>query len=77
MQILRSEGVSEQAIVFVCVLAAREGVQNILSTFPGVRVVTTAVDSDVDRLRHPTISPGCGVFLDRYYASQVVLLRLV
>lgn len=77
VQILRNEGVSEQAIVFVCVLAAREGVQNILSTFPGVRVVTAAVDPDVERHSHPAIAPGCGIFLDRYYDSEVVFGRLI
>ncbi|TYZ60547.1 hypothetical protein PybrP1_011756, partial [[Pythium] brassicae (nom. inval.)] len=77
INILCDEGVPEQAIVFVCVLAAREGVQNILSTFPGVRVVTASVDPDVQRHSHPTILPGCGIFLDRYYDSEVVFGRLI
>lgn len=77
VQVLRNEGVQEQAIIFTCVLAAREGVQNILSTFPGVRVVTAAVDPDVDRHNRSTILPGCGAFLDRYYDAEVVVGRLI
>ncbi|TYZ61377.1 hypothetical protein PybrP1_009279 [[Pythium] brassicae (nom. inval.)] len=77
INVLCNEGVPEQAIVFVCVLAAREGVQNILSTFPGVRVVTAAVDPDVQRHSHPAIRPGCGVFLDRYYDAEAAFSRLI
>uniref|UniRef100_K3X828 Phosphoribosyltransferase domain-containing protein n=1 Tax=Globisporangium ultimum (strain ATCC 200006 / CBS 805.95 / DAOM BR144) TaxID=431595 RepID=K3X828_GLOUD len=74
IEVLRSEGVAEDVIYFVCVIASAKGVQAIASAFPNTHIVTATVDPNVDN--HHNIVPGCGRFLDRYYDSEVVFGRL-
>jgi len=44
---IKTQGVPEENIIFVNVLASRSGVKSLFSRFPGIRLVTAAVDEDL------------------------------
>ena len=54
-------------IFFVSILAARLGIQNVAYAFPNVRIITSAVDSEVNDSYH--ILPGVGNYGDRYFGT--------
>lgn len=60
---LRTHGVPLQRIVVVSAIAAPEGVDRILHTYPGVRIVAGALDGHLDA-RGFIASPGLGDFGD-------------
>lgn len=47
IDILKERGVPEDAIIFVNLVASRYGLQTVLDQFPGLRIVTAAVDDDL------------------------------
>jgi len=55
-------------IVFVCLLAAPEGVAFITRTHPDVRIVTCAIDDRLDE--HGYIRPGLGDAGDRLFGTR-------
>ncbi|EJU04632.1 armadillo/beta-catenin/plakoglobin [Dacryopinax primogenitus] len=80
IRVLLDHGVQEEHIIFLTFLISQQGGPNVLrKAFPGVRIVTSAVDelllmawSDVDwetgeRRRVWKIVPGMGHIGDRYY----------
>lgn len=60
-------GVREEAIVFLNVVAAPEGLAHMARTFPRVKVVTAAVDEKLNE--HMYIVPGLGDYGDRYHGT--------
>jgi uracil phosphoribosyltransferase len=44
IDVIKTQGVPEENIIFVNVLASRLGVEKLFSRFPGIRLVTAAVD---------------------------------
>ncbi|OQD73797.1 hypothetical protein PENDEC_c013G07158 [Penicillium decumbens] len=65
---IKTQGVPEENIIFVNVLASRSGVRSLFSRFPGIRLVTAAVDEDLTPSNH--INPGLGDFGDRFYGTH-------
>jgi uracil phosphoribosyltransferase len=62
---LRSRGA--EAVTFLCVLAAPEGIAYLRAKHPGVRIVTCAVDEGLND--HGYIVPGLGDAGDRMFGS--------
>ncbi|KAI1372218.1 uracil phosphoribosyltransferase-domain-containing protein [Hypoxylon crocopeplum] len=67
IEILKEAGVCEENMIFVNLLAAKKGVNEVLSRFPGLRLVTAAVDDELTASNH--IAPGLGDFGDRFYGT--------
>jgi len=57
-----------RSIKFVCIVAAPEGVANLLGAFPQVTVVAAALDRCLDA--HGYIRPGLGDAGDRLYGTK-------
>ncbi len=57
-----------RTIIFLCLLAAPEGIKRMQSAHPDVRIVTAAVDSHLND--HGYIVPGLGDAGDRMYGTR-------
>lgn len=60
-------GVEERKIIFINLVAAPEGIEYALSTFPGIRIITAEVDRGLND--HAFILPGLGDFGDLYFGT--------
>lgn len=60
---LRAGGVAPERMVIACAIAAPEGVDRILHTYPGIRIVAGALDSHLDQKGYIE-GPGLGDFGD-------------
>ena len=49
-------------------LCSELGVHNVAYAFPGVKIITSAVDSHVNKHYH--ILPGVGNYGDRYFGTE-------
>jgi uracil phosphoribosyltransferase len=56
-----------ERISFICAIAAPEGIARLRSAFPGVRIVTAAIDERLNE--HGYIVPGLGDAGDRMFGS--------
>ncbi|KAJ5083777.1 hypothetical protein N7456_013204 [Penicillium angulare] len=65
---LKQNGVPEENIIFVNILASRSGIKTLFDRFPSIRLVTAAVDEELTPKYH--ISPGLGDFGDRFYGTH-------
>jgi len=61
-------GVEESRIVFVNVVSCPEGLQALHRKFPGVAVVSAALDDCIDSNKY--ICPGLGDYGDRFFNSD-------
>ena len=68
IDVLLKRGVKETNILFLVIVAAPEGIKKVHETYPGVRIVTAAVDKGLNE--HKYIVPGLGDFGDRYYGTE-------
>ncbi|KAJ1564761.1 hypothetical protein HK405_014032 [Cladochytrium tenue] len=72
VRVILDHGVPEDRVLFLCLLAAPHGLHAVARAFPGVRVVTSAVDADLSDRLH--ILPGIGTvgsnFGDRYFGTD-------
>lgn len=71
IRILLDHDVLEENIVLVSLLMAQPGLQRIAYAFPRVKLVTTAVDPELDEVGR--IIPGLGNFGDRYFGTEIPL----
>ncbi|KAL4751231.1 hypothetical protein BDW72DRAFT_173924 [Aspergillus terricola var. indicus] len=67
IDVLKENGVREEDIVFVNLIASRKGLETIMQRFPRLRLVTAAVDEALTVSNH--IAPGLGDFGDRFYGT--------
>lgn len=74
IRILLDHDVLEENIVLVSLLMAQPGLQRIAYAFPRVKIITTAVDPEVDEVGR--IIPGFGNFGDRYFGTDYPLKNL-
>ncbi|KAJ5947056.1 hypothetical protein N7466_000071 [Penicillium verhagenii] len=65
---IKANGVAEENIVFVNILASQRGIRILLDRFPSIRLVTAAIDNELTPSNH--ISPGLGDFGDRFYGTH-------
>jgi uracil phosphoribosyltransferase len=66
---LLEQGVAEANIVFVAFIAAPEGIAVLNRRFPGIRIVTSAIEERLNENAY--MLPGIGDFGDRYFGSPV------
>ncbi|KAJ8360890.1 hypothetical protein SKAU_G00174150 [Synaphobranchus kaupii] len=66
VRILLDHDVEEGRILLVSLLMAEMGVHSVAYAFPQVKIITTAVDKDVDNI------PGMGNFGDRYFGTDAL-----
>ena len=60
--------VREENILFVSILAAKLGLHSVAYAYPRVRIITSAVDKEVNKYFH--IIPGVGNYGDRYFGTE-------
>lgn len=68
VRVLLDHDVQEDKIFLLSLLMAEMGVHSVAYAFPKVRIITTAVDKDVNDQFH--IIPGIGNFGDRYFGTD-------
>ncbi|XP_021958153.1 uridine-cytidine kinase-like 1 isoform X2 [Folsomia candida] len=68
IRILLDHDVPEQNIMLLSLLMAQSGVHSIAYAFPRVKIVTTAVDPEINSSFH--VIPGIGNFGDRYFGTE-------
>uniref|UniRef100_A0A665VAD4 Uridine-cytidine kinase n=1 Tax=Echeneis naucrates TaxID=173247 RepID=A0A665VAD4_ECHNA len=68
VRVLLDHDVAEDKIFLLSLLMAEMGVHSVAYAFPKVRIITTAVDKEVNDQFH--IIPGIGNFGDRYFGTD-------
>lgn len=68
IRVLLDHDVPEEQIFLLSLLMAEMGVHSVAYAFPRVRIITTAVDKEVNESFH--IVPGIGNFGDRYFGTD-------
>ncbi|KAK2156581.1 hypothetical protein LSH36_209g01005 [Paralvinella palmiformis] len=68
VRVLLDHDVPEENILLLSLIMAESGVHSVAYAFPKVRVVTTAIDPQVNDKFH--ITPGIGNFGDRYFGTE-------
>jgi len=68
IRVLLDHDVPEENINLVSLLMAESGVHTIAYAFPHVKIVTTAVDPEINDKFH--VLPGIGNFGDRYFGTE-------
>ena len=58
-------GVPESSIIFLNVISCPEGLSRLTKEWPGIKVVTAAMDPELNEQKY--IVPGLGDYWDRYY----------
>ena len=59
--------VPENKIIFVNIICCQEGLDNLLRTYPNIKIVTSCIDPILNE--HKFIVPGLGDFGDRYFGT--------
>merc|ERR1712183_518910 len=68
IRVLLDHEVPEENINLVSLLMAESGVHTIAYAFPHVKIITTAVDPEINDKFH--VLPGIGNFGDRYFGTE-------
>ena len=66
--VMRQEGIHEQNIIFCCMVASPEGIDNVMKSYPLVRILVGEVDRGLNDKKY--IVPGLGDFGDRFYGTD-------
>lgn len=64
---LLEDGISEENIIFTCLVAAPEGIKRLRKEYPRVLIVTAGIDICLNEKGY--IIPGLGDFGDRYFGT--------
>ncbi|KAG1666980.1 hypothetical protein FOA52_004263 [Chlamydomonas sp. UWO 241] len=67
IRVLLQHGVKEAHILFLCIVAAPEGIHKVCREHPGVRIVTSEIDRGINS--ESVVVPGVGEFGDRYFSE--------
>jgi uracil phosphoribosyltransferase len=65
---LKLKGVEEEKIIFINLVAAPEGIEAVLTAYPGIRIITAEMDDGLDENAY--IIPGLGDFGDIYFGTD-------
>ena len=65
---LKKRGVAEDKIIFINLVSAPEGIDAVLTSFPGIRIITAEVDEGLNERAY--IIPGLGDFGDIYFGTD-------
>lgn len=71
IRVLLDHAVEEENIFLVSILMSEQGVHNVAYAFPKVKIITTAVDPELNS--YWNILPGMGNFGDRYFGTDRVI----
>ena len=67
IRVLRERNVNETKILFINLVSAPEGIENVLTTYPEIRIVTAEVDEGLNDRAY--IIPGLGDYGDIYFGT--------
>ena len=67
IRVLKERGVEESKIIFINLVSAPEGIENVMKAAPGIRIVTAEVDEGLNELAY--IIPGLGDYGDIYFGT--------
>jgi len=67
IKVLLENGVKEENIIFVNLIATMDGIMTVKKTYPKVRIVTSEIDTRLNEQNF--IIPGIGDFGDRYFGN--------
>ncbi|MCD7449771.1 Uridine kinase-like protein 5 [Datura stramonium] len=67
ISVLLSKGVPESNIVFLNLISAPEGLRTVCNKYPRVKIVTSEIDTALNKELH--VIPGMGEFGDRYFGT--------
>jgi len=67
IKVLLENGVKEENIIFVNLIATMDGIMTVKETYPKVRIVTSEIDTRLNEQNF--IIPGIGDFGDRYFGN--------
>eukprot|EP00892_Ulva_mutabilis_P000898 jgi/Ulvmu1/10809/UM069_0045.1 len=65
MQVLLEKGCKPRNILCLTLIASRQGIKHVCTSFPDIKVITTEIDCTVDS--NFRVVPGIGEFGDRYF----------
>jgi len=65
---LKSKDVPEEKIIFINLVAAPEGIENVFTKYPGIRIITAEVDKKLNEQAY--IIPGLGDYGDIYFGTD-------
>lgn len=68
IKVLKEKGVKEDNILFLNLISCEDGLKNVFSRFPKIKILTAKVDQKL--LPNKYIAPGIGDFGDRYYGTE-------
>ncbi|MBD3305721.1 uracil phosphoribosyltransferase [candidate division KSB3 bacterium] len=68
IRVLKERGVQESKIIFINLVAAPEGIEAVLSAYPGIRIITAEIDGGLNAQAY--ILPGLGDFGDIYFGTD-------
>ncbi len=66
-QVLLDKGVEESKILYLCIIAAPEGIHKVCQQHPRLRVITSEIDRAVNQ--QMIVVPGIGEFGDRFFSE--------
>lgn len=72
IKVLLDHDVPEENILIVSLLMAESGVHSIAYAFPSVKIVTSALDPEINEKFY--VLPGIGNFGDRYFGTEPTAL---
>ena len=67
IRVLKEHGVHENKIIFINLVSAPEGIENVLTAYPNIRIVTAEVDEGLNDNAY--ILPGLGDYGDIYFGT--------
>jgi uracil phosphoribosyltransferase len=67
IRVLEEHGVHENKIIFINLVSAPEGIENVLTAYPDIRIVTAEVDEGLNDNAY--ILPGLGDYGDIYFGT--------
>ena len=65
---LKERGVKEEKIIYINLVSAPEGLEAVLTIFPGIRIITAEIDEGLNDRAY--IIPGLGDFGDMYFGTE-------
>ncbi len=65
---LKERKVQEKQIIFINLVSAPEGIEAVLTAFPGIRIITAEIDEGLNERAY--IIPGLGDFGDMYFGTD-------
>ena len=70
---LIKQGVRQDRIMFVTVIAASQGIHALAMRYPQMKIITSEVDAGLNESNR--VVPGVGEFGDRYFGTEDMIAR--